>query len=118
MNVKQALKINTALPLKKIRMHQDGTLKNKRADSCESTLLFCMAEGGRFELPVACATTDFESVTFGLSDTPPNYSVVFFAFFFARSSRKKPLSSSLHSACITPSVTSTRWLKRSSLEKS
>ena len=30
-----------------------------------------MAEGGRFELPVACATTDFESVTFGLSDTPP-----------------------------------------------
>ena len=33
--------------------------------------LFCMAEGGRFELPVGCPTTDFESVTFGRSDTPP-----------------------------------------------
>ncbi len=33
--------------------------------------LFYMAEGGRFELPVTCATTDFESVTFGRSDTPP-----------------------------------------------
>lgn len=33
--------------------------------------LHFMAEGGRFELPVACATTDFESVTFGRSDTPP-----------------------------------------------
>lgn len=33
--------------------------------------LILLAEGGRFELPVACATTDFESVTFGLSDTPP-----------------------------------------------
>ena len=33
--------------------------------------VFLMAEGGGFEPPVACATTDFESVTFGRSDTPP-----------------------------------------------
>jgi hypothetical protein len=33
--------------------------------------LFYMAEGVGFEPTVPCGTTDFESVTFDLSDTPP-----------------------------------------------
>ena len=48
--------------------------KNERKTAtCESTqvAVFIMAERGRFELPVACATIDFESITFGLSDTSP-----------------------------------------------
>ena len=33
--------------------------------------LFYLAEGVGFEPTVPCGTTDFESVTFDLSDTPP-----------------------------------------------
>ncbi len=49
--------------------------KKQKAQTFSFEPLSIMAEGGRFELPVACATTDFESVTFGLSDTPPRVSV-------------------------------------------
>ncbi len=72
-----------------------------------------MAEGGRFELPVGCPTTDFESVTFGLSDTPPWVSFeetlynVFCDFFPALNSWKNPLSKALHSSPRTPAVTAT-----------
>ena len=50
-----------------------------------------MAEGGRFELPVACATTDFESVTFDHSDTPPKVSIYlqFCAFLLLPQAAKK-----------------------------
>ena len=88
--------------------------------------LFYMAEGVGFEPTVPCGTTDFESVTFDLSDTPPWVSSsgagslykVFRDFFPALNSLKKPLSSSEHSAPSTPSSTATLWLKRSSCEKS
>ncbi len=39
-----------------------------------------MAEGVGFEPTVPCGTTDFESVTFDLSDTPPNVCLVFYFF--------------------------------------
>ena len=35
-----------------------------------------MAEGVGFEPTVPCGTTDFESVTFDLSDTPPGFDPV------------------------------------------
>ena len=41
-----------------------------------------MAERRGFEPRVACATTDFESVTFGLSDTSPYLFFLAFLFFF------------------------------------
>ena len=50
---------------------EKGRHKTKRPAVSGRAFCSIMAEGGRFELPVACATTDFESVTFGLSDTPP-----------------------------------------------
>jgi hypothetical protein len=70
--------------------------------------LLLLAEGVGFEPTVPCGTTDFESVTFDHSDTPPRCYPASPDFFLARSSRKKPLNSSLHSAASTPSVTATR----------
>ena len=44
----------------------------KRGQPITAGLFSLLAEGVGFEPTVPCGTTDFESVTFDLSDTPPH----------------------------------------------
>ncbi len=58
-------------PLKTYKATRRKIVVKKQKAQPFLTEPFNMAEGGGFEPPVACTTTDFESVTFGRSDTPP-----------------------------------------------
>ena len=51
--------------------HGDGHLPQESSRKVSRKCLKLLAEGVGFEPTVPCGTTDFESVTFDLSDTPP-----------------------------------------------
>ena len=71
---------------------RDNSAHNASKPPRSGMALMELAEGVGFEPTVACATTDFESVTFDLSDTPPECQICLSAFFVARNLWKKTLN--------------------------